>query len=167
MISANYLISKIIYLILRWVDIYLVDFPPIYTTCFCVIYVLFYMKKLNWIFISTLIILGAGGVSADSNKSAIGDNKNQINIQNEIGENMKNGKTFVIWRDTITNPTEEVRNVDYSFYKEKFDINNPEHLRIMNEPTQEELNAFAEKLEAAANDKQLNNELNKLSIKML
>jgi hypothetical protein len=40
--------------------------------------------------------LGAGGVSADSNKSAIGDNKNQINIQNEIGENMKNGKTFVI-----------------------------------------------------------------------
>jgi hypothetical protein len=34
----------------------------------------------------------------------------------------------------------------------------------MNEPTQEELNAFAEKLEAAANDKQLNNELNKLSI---
>jgi len=56
------------------------------------------------------------------------------------------------------------RTVDYSFYKEKFDINNPTHLRMMNEPTNDELNSFAAKLEAAGEDKLLNEALDKLYV---
>lgn len=44
----------------------------------------------------------------------------------------------------------------YNFYNFKFDVHNPEHVRIMDNPTEEELFGYANQLELAAKDPLLN-----------
>jgi hypothetical protein len=48
---------------------------------------------------------------------------------------------------------------NYSYYKFKFDLQNPEHVRIMDNPTQAELDGYANQLELAAKDPEMMQEL--------